>query len=375
MDCVAPRIAIDARMVRITGIGRYTEELVCAEVRLGTRPTVFLTPNDAAWWHRRYPNVPFRISSEPIYSWSEQLVLPARLARERFDLVHFANFNVPLTYRGPFVVTIHDTIPLKFAGERRTSALARQTYLKLLQATLERAQRVIVPSLQVRDELAEISDISRVVVIPHGISDGYFDPATTPAEAAQVFARYRITAPYALYVGNFRAHKNVLTLVKAFAKMRESIPFAELVLTGPITSKQLQALRSSLPGSVAQQVRLTGPVAEADLRVLYDAARLFILPSLAEGFGLPALEAAARGTAVIAAATTPVREFLHDAVLTFDPQNVEQLADAMVILWTNQELRRRQALKARSLALRRGWADVARETLEAYGRALVRREA
>lgn len=365
------KLAIDARMVRVTGIGRYTEQLTQALVQLGTVPTVFVTPTDAAWWHRRYPQVPMQITSEPIYSWSEQLILPARLAREKFDLVHFANFNVPLAYRLPFVVTIHDTIPVRFTGERRTSNVARQAYLRLLQSTLERAERVIVPSVQVRNELATYGDISRVVVIPHGISDQYYSQPSSPAEAGRVFARYKITSPYVLYVGNFRTHKNVATLIEAFNLVRASIPRAELVLCGPITVEQLRELRRRLPKGVLPSLRLTGPVSDADLRVLYDAARIFVVPSFAEGYSLTALEAAARGTAIIASHSTPVREFLHDTVLTFDPHNPQQLADTIVVLRTNAELRRRQALRARSLALQRSWMDVARETLEVYQRAKV----
>ncbi|MFO0704456.1 MAG: glycosyltransferase family 1 protein [Candidatus Andersenbacteria bacterium] len=367
-------MGIDARMVRITGIGRYTEELVCGLERVGVLPTVFVSPVDAAWWHLRHPHVPYRIAPEAIYSWSEQLLLPARFARERFEVVHFTNFNVPLAFRGPFVVTIHDTIPLHYAGERRRSGLSQQAYRKVLRSALERAERVIVPSVQVRDELAVLGDIAHVAVVPHAVSDAFCGPTVQPAEAGAVFNRLSLTEPYLLYVGNYRSHKNVDTLVRAFAEVRRSLPRAVLVLAGPITVAQ----RSVLVGLARQLqvlpgLRIVGAVSDAELRVLYDGARLVVVPSFIEGFGLPALEAAARGTLVVASNTTPVREFLQDGVLTVDPRDIEQLASTIVIAWSTPALRTRLTARARSLALQRDWQTVAQETLAVYERAVAGR--
>jgi len=381
------RVAIDARMVRITGIGRYTEELVQSLAAEGVQPTVFVSPVDAAWWHVRHPSIPYRIAPEQIYSWSEQLILPARFSREQFDLVHFTNFNVPIAFRGRFVVTIHDTIPLHYSGERRRSGLSRQAYSGVLRSAIQRAERVIVPSVLVRDELIDFlvraygsSDFgvdqltNKIVVVPHGISDAFCSPVTTENEASRVFGRFGIGSPYALYVGNFRAHKNVETLIQAFAIARSSIPQAELLLVGAITLVQRQALESLINRlELGKSVRFLGAVSDTDLRVLYDGARMAVVPGLVEGFGIPALEAAARGTVVLASSTTPVREFLHDAVLSFDPQDASQLASVMAIAWVNQPLRQRLGAKARSYALSRDWAMVAHDTLEVYQRALARR--
>jgi glycosyltransferase involved in cell wall biosynthesis len=370
----ALRLAIDARMVRITGIGRYTEELVNGLENIGVIPTVFLSPIDTAWWHLRHPKIPYRIAPEQIYSWSEQLLLPARLSRERFDVVHFTNFNVPIAFRGRFVVTVHDTIPLKYTGERRRSGLSRQAYARVLQSAVTRAERVIVPSVQVRDELADLIDVSRVAVVPHAVSDAFCTPTVSSGEAAKVFNRFSIEAPYLMYTGNYRSHKNLDTLVHAFAEARRTLPQALLVIVGPATEPQratLLALARQL--GIEKSVRLVGQISDPELCALYDGARMLVMPGLAEGFGLPALEAAARGTPVLASSSTPVREFLHEAVLTFDPRDVQQLASTIVIAWSNPALRNRLAGRARSYALQRDWSGVARETAEVYQRALARR--
>ena len=366
------RIAIDARMARITGIGRYTDELVTGLEQLGIRPTAFVSPNDAAWWHMRHPFLPYRIAPEPIYSWSEQLILPSRLVRESFDVVHFTNFNVPLAYRRPFVVTIHDTIPLSYAGERRRSGLSRQAYQRVIKSALERAQRVLVPSLKVKKELARLGDVSHVVVVPHGVSAFFTEPSTPQLEASAIYTRLNIHAPYFLYVGNDRAHKNIEQLIRAFGLARQSLGQAQLIIAGPSSPH-----RSVLLRHMVEQLELQNSVIfcknpdDSTLRALYDGARAVVIPSVIEGFGLPALEAAARQTLVIASETTPVREFLHDAVLSFNPQSPEQLANTLVVAWHNPELRLRLAKKARSYALRRDWQDVARETMQLYERAHV----
>lgn len=361
------RIGIDARMIRITGIGRYTEELVSALVRQGVFPTVFVSPVDAAWWHLRHPSVPYRISSEPIYSWSEQLVFPARLAKENFDLVHFTNFNVPLSYRGPFVVTIHDTIPLHYAGERRRSGLTRQAYQRVLKSAIERAERVIVPTIAVRNELSELTDVSKVVVVRHGLSEHFTGPVSSAAEAGRVFSRLGIEGPYLLVVGNDRSHKNIEGVLEALALARGTFADMRLVIAGPRSTT-----RRELINGMVQQLGLESAVrycekpSDRDLRVLYDGARALVAPGLIEGYCLPALEAGARGTAVVASQSIPVREFLYDAVMSFDPSDAQQMASTFAIIWSNQGLRDKLGQKARSYALRRDWDMVAEDTLSVY---------
>ncbi|MDP2587822.1 MAG: glycosyltransferase family 1 protein [bacterium] len=368
------RVAIDARMARITGIGRYTDELVTGLELEGLKPTVFVSPGDAAWWHHRHPHLPYRIAPESIYSWSEQLIFPSRLMREHFDVVHFTNFNVPLAYRRPFVVTIHDTIPLQYSGERRRSGLSRQAYQRVIRSALARAQRVIVPSMMVKEELAQLGDVSHVGVVMHGIGETFLGPVTERSCASAVFSRLKIEAPYILYVGNDRSHKNIEQLIRAFGQARTALASGQLVLAGPTSPHRGLVLRHMVEElDLDRSVRFCANPDDATLTALYDGARALVVPSLVEGFGLPALEAAARGTLVIASETTPVREFLHDAVLTFNPLDADQLANTIVVAWHNQKIRTTLGQKGRAYALRRDWQMVARETIQLYERAQVGR--
>jgi len=364
------RIAVDARMVRITGIGRYTAELIANLRSLKQDVTALVAPKDVAWWREHYPTSPYLEAPEQIYSWSEQLVLPARLTRGGFDLVHFTNFNVPLGYRGAFVLTLHDLTPLSFSGERRRDWVSKQAYRRVLVSAIARAGRIIVPSAQVRGQLAALVGprfLSKTVVVHHGLGQEFRTSPTDPATRAEVLRRIGVDKPFALYVGNFRSHKNVTTLIQAFAALHDEEPTSQLVLVGAANAAQQAALTSVVEShKLRRAVVLAGELPDSELIAVYDAARLLVLPSFVEGFGLPALEAAARGVPVLASETTPVREFLGRAALSFNPRNVTQLADLLSVAWYDPTLRERLSNSGRTAARTRTWRTVAEETLEVY---------
>lgn len=365
-----PRIAVDARMVRITGIGRYTAELIAGLRSLGQDVTALIAPKDVAWWKERYPTSPYLEAPEEIYSWSEQLVLPARLSREGFALTHFTNFNVPLSYRGAFVLTLHDLTPLSFSGERRRDWISRQAYRRVLTSAVSRAGRIIVPTALVRSQLAAFVGpgvLQKVAVVHHGLGQEFRQAPTDPAARAEVLRRIGADKPFALYVGNFRNHKNLPTLIHAFAGLHAEEPASQLVLVGAANSTQQAVIARAIEmHGLRRAVVLAGELPDSELVAVYDAARLLVLPSFLEGFGLQALEAAARGVPVLASETTPVREFLGRAVLSFNPRNVTQLSDLLSMVWYDPTLRQRLANAGRTAARTRTWKTVAEETLNVY---------
>lgn len=364
------RIGLDARMVRITGIGRYTAEIAAGLRALGQDVTALIAPRDVPWWRQEFPGAQFQIAPEPIYSWSEQLILPARLQRAGFDLVHFTNFNVPLGYRGRFVLTVHDLTPLVFAGERKTGWISRTAYRRVLASAVARAASIIVPSELVRAQLVALfgaTSTTKTHVVQHGLGDEFRHPATPPVERAEVLRRLGVSAPFALYVGNLRNHKNIPTLLAAFAAFHADEPNSQLLLVGQTTAQQQAGVAALIEEKhLRRAVVISGELNNDELVATYDAARLLVLPSFVEGFGLPALEAAARGVPVLASETTPVREFLGRAILSFNPRSVDALADLMTLVWYDVNLRTRLGQAGQQLARTRSWTDVARDTLAAY---------
>jgi glycosyltransferase involved in cell wall biosynthesis len=363
------KIGLDGRMVRVTGIGRYIEQLA-SQLQDQCQLTLLLAPKDVEWWQETHSDIPHIEVPEPIYSWSEQLVLPARLRKEEFDLIHFTNFNIPLSWREPFVLTLHDLTPLTFAGERRRSWVSRQAYRQVLRHALQYAREVIVPSQSVARQVNEWARTDNLTVIPHGLPELFFSPMSDELSLDTFCSKHSIERPYILYVGNFRNHKNVTNLLKGFADFQAEIEHVQLVLAGPITTVQRAALQDLIDiWQLSDRIVITGELSDTDLIRCYDGASLYVLPSYLEGFGLTALEAAARGVPVIASQTVPVREFLGRAALTFDPHEPSQLTDALVHLWCNPLLASEQSTRGKIMARERSWSEVARETLGVYERA------
>lgn len=361
------RIAIDARMVRVTGIGRYIECLSRELRNTYSDVTMLTSPEDKMWWHANYPSAVCLEIPDRFYSWSEQLMMPTRLQKQSFDLVHFTNFNVPLSLRTPYVVTIHDLTPLTFGGERRRGWLNQRAYQQVLARGLARAERIIVPSEMIKRQLLAWAPFKKISVIPHGISHEFLVPPSDEATKQRVLEKFGIREPFMLYVGNLRAHKNIPALLQGFAMLRGTFPSARLVITGPSTYNQTTALTNLQHQlKIETATRLTGPINNSDLIALYDAARLFVLPSFSEGYGLVALEAASRGLPVVVSETTPVREFLGRTVFSFNPKNANMLGDLLVMVWNDEALRGQRAAMAKVLATTRTWHDVARETSEIY---------
>jgi alpha-1,3-rhamnosyl/mannosyltransferase len=366
------RIALDGRMVRITGIGRYIEELTSSLAAQGHQPTLLLSPDDESWWRATHPTIAYELAPEQIYSWSEQLVLPARIKKIKADLVHFTNFNVPLSWKEPFVLTIHDLAPLQFGGERRRNRFSQVAYRRVLASALARAQSIVVPSQLVADQLAPWKLGSRVTVVPHGLSDVWRTSPTSPKQISATLKKWGVRQPYLLYVGNGRVHKNLSTLLAAFSELHRQHPDSSLLLVGPYTIEQRSALESlRTQHNLGDSLVIGAAADDAELRTLYDGARLFVLPSFVEGFGLVALEAAARGLPVLASSRTPVHEFLPSA-LSFDPSRPMALVMLLTMLWNDPAGRKKVSDKLLREARQRSWSDVAQEMTEVYERSLVK---
>jgi len=351
------RVAIDVRMIRITGIGRYIQELVRAQLSHGLKPTLLVAPQDKRWVLEKFGNVDIKEVPEQIYSWSEQLLMPARLQKDEFDLVHFTNFNMPVSIKLPYVLTVHDLTPLSFAGERRTGWASQKAYRYVVTSGIKNAKEVMVPTEQVAAEVQRLVPAAKLNVVPYAIAPIFRTPQKSPKNSAK---------PYILYVGNFRNHKNIPTLLQAFEVFAETDPKVKLVLAGKITQQKKQSLKSIVSAKVAKRLDFAGEVSDPELVRLYDGASLFVLPSFKEGYGFGALEAASRKVPVLCSETIPVREFLDGAVMSFDPLDVRGLADLMTLMINDKKLRAKKITEGYELALGYSWDNVVKKVLDVY---------
>jgi glycosyltransferase involved in cell wall biosynthesis len=288
--------------------------------------------------------------------------------RRRADVVHSVAMTGPLVSRAARVVTIPDTVWITHPEDTVTHRMWRT----VVPWVTRRADRVIAISgasgSEVRANLGV--DAARLDVIPLGFGTAAGAVAPTPPAAL----RERLglgPGPIVLNVGQKKPHRNLERLVSAMVAVRERVPDAQLVLPGPPNAEAEAALRAhAARAGLDGVVTIPGFVESEDLEGLYAAATAFVLPSLIEGFGLPVLEAMARGLPVACTRDSAPGEVAGDAGLLFNPTSEAEIADATVRLLTDPALHERLSAAGRARAASFSWERCAAETLDSYRRAL-----
>jgi glycosyltransferase involved in cell wall biosynthesis len=181
------------------------------------------------------------------------------------------------------------------------------------------------------------------------------------------FERWSIRRPYILAVGNLQPRKNLLRLIEAFAQLitERRIPH-QLVLAGKAKWRESDIHRTVRRLGIEDRIVFTGRVPDEDLACLLNGAELFVYPSLYEGFGLPVLEAMACGTPVVTSNCTSIPEVAGDAALLVDPYRVDELADAIHHVLSDESLRARLREKGLARSQMFSWRQTARKTWTAY---------
>jgi len=346
-------LAVDGREFvpgRVTGIGRFLVGLLHEIAR--SRPhlqTVVVAGREesipVAAPHLRVHRLP----PCPTLVW-DQILLPRALRQVKATAFFSPYYKAPLRAPCPTVVTIHDLIPLRFpAYSRGRWRLFAATFRPWAALLARRAAAVITDSAHSKSDLLALLglDAERVHVIPIGVPEE-FRPALPPESVAAAAARYGVHRPYILAVGNFLPHKNLPRLVEAYSLLptllREDV---RLVLAGSPgghgPARPVDRAALIRPGVV-----LPGFIAPEDLPLLYAGATALVCPSLAEGFGLPVLEAMACGTPVVCARAGALPEVAGDAAIYVDPSDVRSIASGLHRIVEDEGLRR--DLAARGLA-------------------------
>jgi glycosyltransferase involved in cell wall biosynthesis len=244
------------------------------------------------------------------------------------------------------VLTLHDLIHLGFAAE---SSLAKRLYYgRIVRPATRRAHAVLTVSEHSRREIARWTGIGsdRIVVVGNGVA-----PAFRPAGE-----RWALDRPYVLFVGNRRPHKNVPALLRAFAASGLA-GHAALLLSGDADALTGRWVHEAGLGNA--EVRFAGAIPEDRLPDYYRGALALAIPSLTEGFGLPALEAMACGTPVLAADCGALPEVVGDAALLVDPTRTEAIATGLRRIAGDAALRETLSARGPARATRFRWDDVA----------------
>ncbi len=362
-------VAIDCRVVspRFPGIGRATLETVRALAAHEGGPRLSLLVDAREPQPALYDLAGMRVRLIPMAtamrSPADQWTLPLLLRRLRPDIYHSPYYAIPALLPGRVVLTVHDLIPRLFPAYWPNPAVRR-----LIDAwtsyALWRADRLVAVSETTARDVARLSPrvAGKVRVVRSGVSPR--DAGVRHTEAVRTAAD---GAPYLLYVGSNKPHKNLPRLVDAFARLlRETETPGNLVIAGAWDPRYPEAADAVRRHGLARRVSFEHRPSDERLDALYAGARGFVFPSLYEGFGLPVLEAMAAGLPVATSARGSLAEVAGDAALLFDPEDEDAMRAALHRLLRDDALR--AALAAAGLARARlfPWSRTAAETCAVY---------
>lgn len=262
------------------------------------------------------------------------------------------------------VLTIHDLCWREAPATMRRST--RLLDALAMPRALQRADRIIAVSQATAASLAAHwpEHAGRIRVVHEAAS------LPVAPDGVQSLAGRGVTPPYALFVGTIEPRKNIEGLIAAFARVRREGAAGMLVLAGAMGWGGVDPQRLAEQAGCTEQVRILGPVDDALLATLYRHARCLVMPSLYEGFGLPALEALGYGTPVLASNRASLPEVVGDAGVLVDPADRDALADALRRLMADDAHREALAALAAAQFARFSWAKAARETLAVFDEAV-----
>lgn len=366
------RIGINGRFLaaKRTGVQRAAYNLIRALVTVDRENeyVLFTAPDQEKNPEWDYPNVtvvPSRIREGNAFRnhfW-EQFTLPKLARRHRVDILHSPANSAPLFYRGRSVVHIHDLCFI--VNPQWYSFSFRTLYNFLIPRLARRAAKVITNSNNSRNDLLQFCNLQaeRVSQVYWAVDDLFM---SDPAPSASHTPKSWHLDDYILYVGSLEPRKNIGTLLEAYERLRAENPQlkTKLVLIGgegPVFAEvRLKVKRFK------EDILFKGFVNDATLSDYYRHARLFVYPSLYEGFGLPPLEAMASGVPVVTTLTSSLPEVVGKAALMVSPYDVAQLATTMNRVLADSTLHANLAAAGKEQVRKFNWYRVARNTLAVY---------
>ncbi len=417
------KIGIDARMYSESfGIGRYILEITKRMFLKKNNIEWVMFMNEPAFSKYKFPkNVRKVLVNADHYSFAEQTSFAHILHKEKCDLVHFCNFNLPLFFRGKFVVTIHDTTINFFPGKKMNSWWRKMAYNLVMRNAVQNSAKIITVSENTKKDVIRLfspksflspltrgargvvnseivksrdasSDLSSVVLTKEEASakDEILEKKIEPIliapsaefhpisdlEKVQIKKKYNLPPEYIIYTGNWREHKNLVGLLKSFAILKKSFPQLNLVITGKEDPHYPEVLKTSRDLRLGDSVKFVGCVDFNDLKKLTAAASVYVFPSFYEGFGMPPLEAMACQVPCAVSNTSAIPEVCGDAALYFDPKDEKDMAEKIAKIL--REPKSSSSAKAtddtREILIKKGlervkmfdWDKVAEKTLEIY---------
>jgi glycosyltransferase involved in cell wall biosynthesis len=363
------RVGIDIRLWNQTGVGRYIRNLVTELLKIDKKNeyVFFVRSKDLEDIQRQISGGNFKIVKADIkwHSLSEQIQFPKLLNKENLDLVHFPYFSVPVFYKQPFVVTIHDLIVHHFpTGKASTLALPLYLaklygYKYVIRTAAKNAKKIIAVSNATKEEVVDHLGVDgdKVAVVHNGIDQNFFKNLKTKAI---------IDFPYFLYVGNAYPHKNLENLLSSFAEVSEFNDKVKLVMVGKNDYFYNRLKKRAAKLNIEKSLIFYENTSDELLTNLYRNALALVSPSLMEGFGLPLVEAMYNKCLVICSDIASFKEICQDNALYFDLKDRQGLYKKLEQVLKNPEVKEKYIQKGFDRSLSFSFEKAARQTLAIY---------
>jgi glycosyltransferase involved in cell wall biosynthesis len=374
------KVAIDIRRMTEFGIGTYIRNVVRTLARLDHESDYFLigSPAKVEECGPLPPNFHTLELLAPDNTMRGNREFRAIVRKVGCDVVHIPHlFWIPRNLGCPYILTVHDLLDHMY-GSRNASSARRALHFYLTRRVLRRAARIIAVSQFTKNEIEKLLSIAdeRIEVVYNAIDERFLHGHATEADREMIAQRYLVNYPFILYAGAIRPHKNVVRIIEAFSSLKNELmketekeqQFTDLklIIIGDDLSSHPRLRRTVVRGGVQNDVRFLGFVPIDVLRIFYDVAKIFVFPSLYEGFGLPPLEAMAHGTPVVTSNTSSLPEVSGGAALLVNPENVFEIRRGLQRVLLDPILRARMKQLGYEQAQKFSWTNSVARILEIY---------
>ena len=358
--------ALDARKYNDFGIGTYIRSLIREFSSAKTSREFFLFVSDE---EHRTVALPAGWASAVApygkYSLGEIFQFGRQINDKNVSVFHSPHYTLPVGLKSKSVVTIHDLIHLRFP--QIFSLIQRSYSYGMIWHAINDSRVVITDSEFTKRDILRSFRVSedKIIPIPLGVSEEFHRDC--PRSRIDEFKRlHKLERPYILFVGNTKPHKGLAVLLRSFKEVLSVFPDMDLVIVGgPLDGDpEVRRVLGNLPYS--DRVRILGRLSDEELIFAYRGGELFVLPSLYEGFGLPALEAMACGIPVIVSDAASLPEVVGNGAVLCKSENAGMFADAMLNLLRDPVLKATMIEKGKSRSKLFSWRETARLTLEVY---------
>lgn len=369
-------IAIDLRRITEFGVGTYTRNIVRALSRLDQSNEYHLIGSPEKIAEIGTLSANFRAVSLLHSDTSAKGYFECRglIKNLKCEIVHVPHlFALPRSLPCPYVMTVHDVLDHMYRTRGR-SGFRRSLYFQMTRQVLRGASRIFAVSRFTKMELEKLFGISssRVHTIYNAIDERFLYGHANDSDRQFLAERYQVNYPFLLYAGRISPQKNLVRIIEAFSSLKAELEKEDkytdlkLIIIGDELSKHPDLRRTVIRSGVQNDVRFLGFVPIDTLRIFYDVAKVFVFPSLYEGFGLPPLEAMAHGTPVLTSNTSSLPEVVGSAAVLVNPENIFEIRRGLQRILLDQPLRSKLKQRGYEQVQKFSWDSSARQVLTAY---------